>query len=95
MGRVKTPTLAIVCKREFEIRDFVPQAYFEAVATAEAEAGRLRMRYASKEERILLREDAEAIATAAEGFAGPFAVKVEDKRQGPPRLHDLPALQKL
>ena len=24
VGRVKTPTLAIVCKRELEIRDFVP-----------------------------------------------------------------------
>ena len=94
VGRVKTPTLAIVCKRELEIRDFVPQAYFEVVATAQAEAGQLRMRHAPKE-RILKREDAEAIAAAAEGFAGPLAVRVEDKRQGPPRLHDLPSLQKL
>jgi DNA topoisomerase-3 len=28
VGRVKTPTLAIVCKRELEIRNFVPLAYF-------------------------------------------------------------------
>ena len=94
VGRVKTPTLAIVCKRELEIRNFVPQAYFEVVATAQVEAGQLRMRHAPKE-RILKREDAEAIAAAAEGFAGPLAVRVEDKRQGPPRLHDLPSLQKL
>ncbi|TDH58610.1 DNA topoisomerase III [Dankookia rubra] len=94
VGRVKTPTLAIVCKRELEIRNFVPLTYFEIVATAKAEAGQLRMRHAPKE-RILRREDAEAIAAAAEGFAGPLAVRVEDKRQGPPRLHDLPSLQKL
>ncbi|MGG5890770.1 type IA DNA topoisomerase [Falsiroseomonas sp. HC035] len=94
VGRVKTPTLAIVCKRELEIRNFVPQTYFEVVATAQAEAGQLRMRCAPKE-RILKREDAEAVATAAEGFTGPLAVPVEDKRQGPPRLHDLPSLQKL
>jgi DNA topoisomerase-3 len=94
VGRVKTPTLAIVCKRELEIRDFVPQAYFEVVATAQAEAGQLRMRHAPKE-RILRRDDAETIAAIAEGFAGPLAVRVEDKRQGPPRLHDLPSLQKL
>jgi DNA topoisomerase-3 len=94
VGRVKTPTLAIVCKRELEIRNFVPQAYFEVVATAQAEAGQLRMRHAPKE-RILKRKDAEAIAAAAEGFAGPLAVRVEDKRQSPPRLHDLPSLQKL
>ncbi|MBL6077109.1 DNA topoisomerase III [Belnapia sp. T18] len=94
VGRVKTPTLAIVCRRELEIRNFVPQAYFEVIATAQAEAGPLQMRHAPKE-RILKREEAEAIAAAAEGFTGPLAVKVEDKRQGPPRLHDLPSLQKL
>ena len=94
VGRVKTPTLAIVCKRELEIRDFVPQAYFEVVVTAQAEAGSVRLRHAPKE-RIVERSAAEAIAAIAEGFSGPLAVKVEDKRQGPPRLHDLPSLQKL
>lgn len=94
VGRVKTPTLAIVCRRELEIRDFVPQAYFEVAATADVAGGVLRLRHAPKE-RILKREDAEAVAALAEGFEGPLAVKVEDKRQGPPRLHDLPSLQKL
>ena len=36
-----------------------------------------------------------AITGLAEGFEGSLAVRVEDKRQGPPRLHDLPSLQKL
>ncbi|MBI0536267.1 DNA topoisomerase III [Roseomonas sp. KE2513] len=94
VGRVKTPTLAIVCRRELEIRNFVPQAYFEVVATADAAAGSLRLRHAPKE-RILKREDADAVAAIAEGFEGPLNVRVEDKRQGPPRLHDLPSLQKL
>ncbi len=94
VGRVKTPTLAIVCRRELEITRFVPQAYFEVVATARVEAGAFRMRHAPKE-RILKREDADAIAALAQDFSGPLQVKVEDKRQGPPRLHDLPSLQKL
>ncbi len=94
VGRVKTPTLAIVCRRELEIRHFVPQAYFEVVATVAVEAGRLRLRHAP-EPRLLRRADAEAVAGLAQGFAGPLAVKVEDKRQGPPRLHDLPGLQRL
>jgi DNA topoisomerase-3 len=94
VGRVKTPTLAIVCRRELEIHDFVAQSYFEVVATAGVAGGALRLRHAPKE-RILKREDAEAIAALAEGFEGALAVKVEDKRQGPPRLHDLPSLQKL
>jgi DNA topoisomerase-3 len=94
IGRVKTPTLAIVCRRELEIRAFVPQTYFEVVATAQVTAGRFEMRHAPKE-KILKREEAEAIAARADGFVGPLAVRVEDKRQAPPRLHDLPSLQKL
>ena len=94
VGRVKTPTLAIACKRELEIRDFVPVPYFEVAAAAQVEAGTFRMRHAPKD-RILKREDAEAVVKAARDFAGPLGVRVEDKRQRPPRLHDLPSLQKL
>ena len=94
VGRVKTPTLAIACKRELEIRDFVPVPYYEVVAEAEVESSAFRMRHAPKA-HILKREDAEAVATAARDFAGPLGVRVEDKRQRPPGLHDLPSLQKL
>ena len=94
VGRVKTPTLAIACKRELEIRDFVPVPYFEIAAAAHAGGGAFRMRHAPKD-RILKREDAEAVVKAARDFAGPLGVRVEDKRQRPPRLHDLPSLQKL
>jgi DNA topoisomerase III len=94
VGRVKTPTLAIVCKRELEIRNFVPIAYFEVVATATVAAGQFQMRHAPQE-RIVRRELAQDIANAAAGFEGGLAVRVEDKRQGPPKLHDLPSLQKL
>ena len=94
IGRVKTPTLAIACRRELEIREFVPVPYFEVVATAHAEGGTFRMRHAPKE-RIVERDRAEAVAEAAREFEGPLRVRVEDKRQRPPRLHDLPSLQKL
>ena len=94
VGRVKTPTLAIVCKRELEIRDFVPTAYFEIVATATVDGGEFKMRHAPHD-RILKREAAEAVVSAARGFEGPLGVRIEDKRQGPPKLHDLPSLQKL
>src|ERR1700729_4326673 len=51
------------------------------------------MRHAPQE-RIVRREVAQAVANAAQGFEGALAVRVEDKRQGPPKLHDLPSLQK-
>ena len=94
VGRVKTPTLAIVCKRELEIRDFVPLAYFEVFATAKVAGGQFQMRHAPQD-RIVRREIAENVVKAADGFEGALAVRVEDKRQGPPKLHDLPSLQKL
>jgi DNA topoisomerase-3 len=94
VGRVKTPTLAIACKRELEIRNFVPIAYFEVVATAKVAGGQFQMRHAPQD-RIVRREIAQEIADAARGFEGALTVRVEDKRQGPPKLHDLPSLQKL
>src|SRR3979490_3050886 len=94
VGRVKTPTLAIVCKRELEIRNFVPLAYFEVVATAIVAGGQFQMRHAPQD-RIVRLEIAQDIVKAAEGFEGALAVRLEDKRQGPPKLHDLPSLQKL
>ena len=94
VGRVKTPTLAIVCKRELEIRNFVPLAYFEVVATAKVAGGQFLMRHAPQE-RIVQRELAQDVVNAARSFEGALAVRVEDKRQGPPKLHDLPSLQKL
>ena len=94
VGRVKTPTLAIVCKRELEIRNFVPLAYFEVVVTAKVAGGQFQMRHAPQE-RIVRREVAQDVVNAAQGFEGALAVRVEDKRQGPPKMHDLPSLQKL
>jgi len=94
VGRVKTPTLAIVCKRELEIRDFVPIAYFEVVATVRVAGGQFKMRHAPRE-RIVRREIAQEVVSAAQGFEGALDVRVKDKRQRPPKLHDLPSLQKL
>ena len=94
LGRVKTPTLAIACRRELEIRAFVPQGYFEVAAAAEVEGGSFRMRHAPKE-RIAERAKAQAVVDAARDFQGPLGVRVEDKSRRPPRLHDLPSLQKL
>ena len=91
VGRVKTPTLAIVCKRELEIRNFVLLAYFEIVVTAKVAGGQFQMRHAPQD-RIARREIAQDVVNAARGFEGALAVRVEDKRQGPPKLHDLPSL---
>jgi len=95
IGRVKTPTLAIVCLREIEIRDFKSEDYFEIVVTAKVADGTFLMRHAPPAKaRIGNKAVAEAIAGAAAKFTGPLAVTVEHRRQAPPKLYDLPALQK-
>jgi DNA topoisomerase III len=95
IGRVKTPTLGIVCLRELEIRDFRPEDYFEIIATAITASGSFSMRHAPlAKHRITERVRAEAIARAATEYRGPLTVTVEHRRQGPPGLFDLPALQK-
>jgi hypothetical protein len=67
IGRVKTPTLAIVCLREIEIRDFRVEDYFEVVATARVEDGTFLMRHAPlAKARIRDRAVAEAIAEAVQ-----------------------------
>jgi DNA topoisomerase III len=84
--------LAIVCKRELEIRNFVPIAYFEVVDTAKVAGGQFQMRH-SPQDRIVRREIAQDIADAARSFEGALTVRVEDKRQGPPKLHDAVAAE--
>jgi DNA topoisomerase-3 len=39
IGRVQTPTLALIVEREWEIEKFVPETYFEIMATFQAEKG--------------------------------------------------------
>ncbi len=96
IGRVKTPTLAIVCMREIEIRDFRVEEYFEVVANAKVADGTFVMRHAPPARaRISNRSVAEAIAKAAAQYSEPLSVKVEHRRQGPPKLFDLPSLQKM
>jgi DNA topoisomerase-3 len=96
IGRVKTPTLAIVCLRELEIRDFKAEDYFEIAATATVAGGSLLMWHApSAKLRVKDRLRADTIAKAASGYRGPLGVSVEDKNQAPPRLFDLPSLQKI
>src|SRR5260370_33990441 len=45
VGRVQTPTLAILTEREEKIHHFKPQTYFEVFADFEVKAGQYRGRW--------------------------------------------------
>jgi DNA topoisomerase-3 len=107
VGRVQTPTLAIVYAREQEIRNFKPRDYWRVTATFELARGLYegvyqRANYRKTEgddhdrvDRIRDRALAEAVVAACQGQ--PPARVVDEKKastQAAPRLYDLTTLQR-
>lgn len=96
IGRVKTPTLGIVCRRELEIRNFKPRDYFEIAARIVTDAGQVTLWHRPRgDTRVHSADRAEAIRRAAANWSGPVRVTSEHKKSAPPRPLDLTALQKL
>ncbi|EFO28773.1 DNA topoisomerase III [Roseibium sp. TrichSKD4] len=95
IGRVRTPTLGIVCRREHELATFRSQDYHELTATVDGGNGSFILAHRPKaEKRYFDRALAEAVREAAIGYSGPITVKQEEKRQSPGKPADLPTLQK-
>ncbi len=96
LGRVQTPTLALIVERDREIAEFVPKDYFEVVATFRAPGGEYRGRWFGKDgSRFDKKEDAEAVVAKVAGKAGAVqSVEKKAAREKPPLLHDLTSLQR-
>jgi DNA topoisomerase-3 len=105
VGRVQTPTLAMLAERERAIRAFVPEDYLEVVAAfgvPRAEAGRYRGTWfrppsPTAEAKRLPPDGAEAQAIVARAEAGRAEVEsaaAETRRIPPPLLYDLTELQR-
>lgn len=98
IGRVQTPTLAILVRREIEIRDFVAEDFWivEAAFTTDRDAGARRYTGAYEDgKRLKTAAEAEKIAGAVRGSAGVID-KVERKTvtEKAPNLYDLTLLQR-
>ncbi|HEU4595787.1 MAG TPA: DNA topoisomerase III [Pyrinomonadaceae bacterium] len=96
LGRVQTPTLALIVGRDLEISNFVPTDYFEVVADFRAPGGEYRGLWFNKNgSRFDKREAAEEIARKVEGRQG-VVTKVEKKaaKERAPLLYDLTTLQR-
>ena len=95
LGRVQTPTLALVARREEEIRAFKPEPYWLVEAKFEAEGER---RYTGRYlggKRLPKAEDAAKIVEAVTGRPGEITqVERKEERQAPELLYDLTALQR-
>ena len=100
IGRVQTPTLALLVNRELEIRDFVPKDFWTLIATFQAEAGTYKGKWFRKTEgkdqdRFDQEEDAKALAGKLAGLPGKVAsVTARTEKKKPELLYDLTNLQK-
>jgi DNA topoisomerase-3 len=110
VGRVQTPTLAMVVERELAVRRFVPEDYLEVAATfrpaghpdAESYKGTWVRDTADIQKSARLPaannegggEAAQIVARAKTGAAAIESIKAETQRMGPPALYDLTELQR-
>ncbi|HIM23155.1 MAG TPA: DNA topoisomerase III [Verrucomicrobia bacterium] len=106
VGRVQTPTLAVVVEREKEIRVFEPKDYWEVHATFRAAAGEYTGRWLDESfkkdsddahkraERIWEQAKADSIQTKCDGQAGEVSEQSKPTKQAAQALFDLTTLQR-
>ena len=105
VGRVQTPTLAIVVEREDKIRKFVSRDYWEVRASFDAKAGAYEGRWFdpkfkknedvdARAERLWDAEQATAIADVCRGKTGTATEEAKPSTQLAPLLFDLTSLQR-
>src|SRR5919108_1135579 len=94
LGRVQTPTLALVARREQEIRDFKPEPYWLVEAQFAADEERLyRGRYLGG--KRIAEDEAAKIVEACTGKPGDITkLEKKEERERPQLLYDLTSLQR-
>ena len=93
LGRVQTPTLAMICSRYLENKDFTPQTYFRLKAHTFKEATAFAVLSADKYDTRPASEEAVALVRQA-GTLRVTGVERKEVHQEPPLLYDLTTLQK-
>jgi DNA topoisomerase-3 len=100
LGRVQTPTLAIIARREEEIRAFKPEPYWLVDADFEPTSGESGRRYVGRyhdgsQPRLKTAKQAEAVVEAVRGRTGEITKLETTKRsEKAPLLYDLTTLQR-
>lgn len=98
IGRVQTPTLAILVKRYKEIANFKPEEYYTLTAQFDGYSGLWFdpvIENDKKNHRIPAAENAQTIAKAIKGKQAIVQdIRVESKKDLPPQMYDLTSLQR-
>lgn len=105
VGRVQTPTLAILVEREENIRSFAPRTYWEVYADFDVQKGSYRGRWFDERfskdqdedrraERIWDSAQADLIRAKVLHRPGEISEEKKPTSQAPPLLYDLTSLQR-
>jgi DNA topoisomerase III len=97
LGRVQTPTLAILARREEEIRAFTPEPYWLVDATFAADGERVYEGrfHAGANPRVKTADEAATVVDAVRGRRGTITKLEKTKRtEKAPLLYDLTSLQR-
>jgi len=96
IGRVQTPTLALIVHREEEVLNFTPQPFWKLSVNFQSESGDYEGSWFQiDEDRFLKKEDGEKIASLIANQTGSVVqFKKQDKKEAPPQLFDLTTLQR-
>ena len=97
LGRVQTPTLAMICSRYVESKNFVPQIYYQvSIALSKDEQVFKALSIDSFKEKAKAKEVFDKVQDVTSGYpAGGQIQNVESKprKEPPPLLHDLSSIQ--
>ncbi len=94
VGRVQTPTLALVVKRQAEIENFVPRTYWELKTTYRDTLFNAQIPVEDGEYAITSAEQGQALVDSIKDL--PFTINSVEKKKGTeyaPKLYDLTSLQ--
>ena len=95
IGRVQTPTLAILVKRRKEIENFKPEGFCTLTADFGDYSGVYFSEKLDPDTHLKQKADAEAIADAVKGKTGTvIQAETTRKKELPPQLYDLTSLQR-
>src|SRR4051794_2520418 len=94
LGRVQTPTLALVARREEEIRAFKPEPYWLVEAQFEADPERLYQGRYLGGKRIAEEEAAQIVEAGRDKGGDITKLEKKEERERPQLLYDLTSLQR-
>ena len=97
LGRVQTPTLAMICSRYLEVKNFVPQLFYQLSIQVDQDGQLFK---ATSVNNFDKKEEAEALFEKIEDLKSGFPlgaeildVEAKPRKEPPPLLHDLSSLQ--